>query len=205
MEEFLLYLVKTIGSLGYPGIFILMAMESTVIPLPSELIMPPAGYLASKNEMNIFLAIISGTLGSLAGAYINYYISYYFGRPFFLKYGRFFLLSEKKLRKIEDFFSRHGEVSVFTGRLLPVARHLISIPAGLAGMAHIKFSFYTILGAGLWVSVLTYIGYLIGENEELIKTYSARAGMGAIILSLIIILMYVIIQKKKHPRFRDGE
>ncbi|MFN3396522.1 MAG: DedA family protein [Thermodesulfovibrionales bacterium] len=203
MEEFLQYLVKTIGSLGYPGIFILMAMESTVIPLPSELIMPPAGYLVSKNEMNIFLAIISGTLGSLAGAYINYSVSYYLGRPFFLKYGRFFLLSEKKLRRIEDFFLRHGEVSVFTGRLLPVARHLISIPAGLAGMAHLKFSFYTILGAGLWVSVLTYIGYLIGENEELIKTYSSRAGVGAIILALIIILMYVIVQKRKHSQLRD--
>ncbi|MCX7794351.1 MAG: DedA family protein [Thermodesulfovibrionales bacterium] len=197
MEEFLQYLVKTIGALGYPGIFLLMAIESTVIPLPSELVMPPAGYLAAKNEMNIFGAIVSGTLGSLAGAYINYFISYYFGRPFFIRYGKYFFFSEKKLKKIENFFTSHGEISVFTGRLLPVARHLISIPAGLAGMNHVRFSFYTILGAGIWVSVLTYIGYFIGENEELIKKYSSQAGIGAVIFVLFIIAIYIIIQKKR--------
>lgn len=197
MEEFLQYLVKTIGALGYPGIFLLMAIESTVIPLPSEIIMPPAGYLASKNEMNIFLAIISGTLGSLAGAYVNYFISYYLGRPFFIKYGRYFFFTEKKLQKIETFFSKHGEISVFTGRLLPVARHLISIPAGLAGMNHFKFSLYTILGAAIWVTVLTYIGYFIGENEDLIKQYSSQAGIGAIIFAVVVILIYAILQKKR--------
>lgn len=197
MEEFLRYLVKTIGAMGYPGIFLLMAVESTVIPLPSELIMPPAGYLASKNEMNIFLVIISGTFGSLAGAYVNYFISYYLGRPFFIRYGRYLFFSEKKLQKIETFFSKHGEISVFTGRLLPVARHLISIPAGLAGMNRVRFSLYTILGAGIWVTVLTYIGYFIGEKEELIKKYSSQAAVGAIIFALAIILVYIIIQKKR--------
>lgn len=197
MEGFLQYLVKTIGAMGYPGIFLLMAIESTVIPLPSELIMPPAGYLASKNEMNIFLAIISGTLGSLAGSYVNYFISYYLGRTFLIKYGRYFFFTEKKLQKIEAFFSRHGEVSIFTGRLLPVARHLISIPAGLAGMNRLRFSLYTLLGAGLWVTVLTYIGYFIGENEVLIKQYSSQAGLGAIVFALAVIVVYIILQKKR--------
>ncbi len=195
MEQFLQYLVDTIGRLGYPGIFILMAIESTVVPLPSELVMPPAGYLASKNEMNIFLAIASGTLGSLAGAYVNYFVSRFLGKPLLIKYGKYIFISERKLKKIEDFFLRHGEVSVFTGRLLPVARHLISIPAGLAGMAHLRFSFYTVLGAGLWVSVLTYIGYLIGENEELIKEYSKEATLGAAIFAIVVIIIYTVLKR----------
>jgi membrane protein DedA with SNARE-associated domain len=202
MEKFLIYLTKTIGNLGYPGIFILMAMESTVIPLPSELIMPPAGYLASKKELNIFAVIAAGTLGSLAGAYVNYFFSRHLGRPLLIRYGRYVFINEKKLKKIEDFFIKHGEISVFTGRLLPVARHLISIPAGLAGMNELKFSLYTILGAGIWVSVLTYIGYLIGENEELIKEYSKEAAIGASIFAVVIIMLYAITHKFKGFRHK---
>lgn len=197
MGEFLRYLVKTIGSLGYPGIFLLMAIESTVVPIPSELIMPPAGYLASRNELNIFFTIASGTLGSLAGAYVNYFVSQYLGRPFLLKYGKYVFINEKKLKKVEDFFLRHGEISVFTGRLLPVARHLISIPAGLAGMPHHKFSIYTLLGAGIWVTILTYIGYFIGENDELLKKYSKEALAGVALFAIAVLIVYVIIQKKR--------
>ena len=166
MHELVDWLVTTIGALGYPGIFLLMAMESSVIPIPSELVMPPAGYLAQQGQMNMLIAILCGTVGSLAGAYVNYLTARYLGRPILLKYGKYVWITEEKFTKVERFFTDHGEVSIFVGRLLPVVRHLISLPAGLAGMNHIKFSLYTLAGAGLWVTILTYIGYFIGVNRD---------------------------------------
>src|SRR5512147_2332750 len=168
MNELVTWLVLTIGALGYPGIFLLMAMESSVIPIPSELVMPPAGYLAQQGQMNALIAILCGTFGSLVGAYVNYFAARHLGRPLVLKYGKYVWISEEKFSRVESFFLKHGEISTFIGRLLPVVRHLISLPAGLSGMNHLRFSLYTLLGAGIWVSVLTWIGYFIGENQELI-------------------------------------
>ncbi len=130
------WLLATILKLGYPGIFLLMAMESSVIPIPSELVMPPAGYWAVEGKMNLWLAILCGTAGSLVGAYANYYAAHYLGRPLILKYGKYVGITEEKFAKVETFFHKHGEISTFIGRLLPVVRHLISLPAGLAGMNH---------------------------------------------------------------------
>jgi membrane protein DedA with SNARE-associated domain len=190
------WLLQTIGAMGYPGIFLLMAMESSVIPIPSELVMPPAGYLAQQGQMNMFFAILCGTAGSLIGAYVNYFAAHYLGRPLLLKYGKYVFITEEKFAKVEGFFLRHGEVSTFIGRLLPVVRHLISLPAGLAGMNHLKFSLYTLLGAGLWVTVLTTIGYVIGSNQELIMKYSHHALFGVLILSSLIVLVYVKLQRR---------
>ncbi len=197
MHELINWLVQTIGALGYPGIFLLMAMESSVIPIPSELVMPPAGYLAQQGRMNMALAILSGTAGSLAGAYANYFAAHYLGRPLVLKYGKYVWITEEKFSKVETFFKDHGEVSTFIGRLLPVVRHLISLPAGLSGMNHVKFSLYTLLGAGLWVTVLTLIGYFIGTQEELVRRYSHQALIGAVVLSAGIIIVYVWVHRKK--------
>src|SRR5512144_2312617 len=187
MHELINWLVETIGALGYPGIFALMAMESSVIPIPSELVMPPAGYLAQQGQMNMLVVILCGTLGSLIGAYANYFAAHYLGRPLVLKYGKYVWIKEEKFAKVERFFKDHGEVSTFIGRLLPVVRHLISLPAGLAGMNHVKFSLYTLFGAGLWVTVLTFIGYFIGAKRDLIYKYSHQALIGAVILSVAII------------------
>ena len=165
MHELISWLVTTIGALGYPGIFILMAMESSVIPVPSELVMPPAGYLAQQGQMNVFIAILCGTLGSLVGAYANYFAARHLGRPLLLKYGKYVWISEQKFARVESFFLRHGEISTFIGRLLPVVRHLISLPAGLAGMNHLKFSLYTLLGAGIWVSTLGFAGSSTSRTE----------------------------------------
>jgi membrane protein DedA with SNARE-associated domain len=162
------WLLATILKLGYPGIFLLMAMESSVIPIPSELVMPPAGYLAQQGKMNMWLAILCGTVGSLAGAYAHYCAAHYLGRPLLLKYGKYVWITEQKFAKVETFFRSHGEISTFIGRLLPVIRHLISLPAGLAGMNHLKFSLYTLVGAGIWCTVLTLIGYIIGKEQALI-------------------------------------
>jgi membrane protein DedA with SNARE-associated domain len=197
MHELIDWLLITIGALGYPGIFLLMAMESSVIPIPSELVMPPAGYLAQQGQMNMLVAILCGTAGSLAGAYANYFAARYLGRPLLLKYGKYVWITEKKFAKVERFFRAHGEVSTFVGRLLPVVRDLISLPAGLSGMNHVKFSLYTLAGAGLWVTVLTCIGYFIGMNRELIMRYSHHALTGAIVLSAVIIVVYIRMQRKK--------
>lgn len=199
MHELVNWLLMTIGALGYPGIFLLMAMESSVIPVPSELIMPPAGYLAEQGQMNMAIVILCGTLGSLAGAYANYYAAHTLGRPLLLKYGKYVWITEEKFAKVETFFRDHGEVSTFIGRLLPVVRHLISLPAGLAGMNHWKFSLYTLLGAGLWVTVLSYIGYFIGANRELIMQYSHQALIAAVVLSVSIAALYVWNHRRKNP------
>jgi membrane protein DedA with SNARE-associated domain len=200
MEELISWLVATIGAMGYPGIFILMAMESSVIPIPSELVMPPAGYLAQQGQMNAFIAILCGTMGSLVGAYINYFAARHLGRPLVLKYGKYVWISEQKFARVESFFLRHGEISTFIGRLLPVVRHLISLPAGLSGMNHLRFSLYTLLGAGIWVSVLTWIGYFIGENQELIMRYSHKALIIVLACSAILVTVYTKLHRRRLAR-----
>src|SRR6266568_5708650 len=200
MHEAINWLVTTIGALGYPGIFLLMAMESSIIPIPSELVMPPAGYLVNQGLMSMPLAILCGTLGSLIGAYLNYFAAHYLGRPLLLKYGKYVWITEEKFAKVETFFHRHGEISTFIGRLLPVVRHLISLPAGLAGMHHGKFALYTLLGAGIWCTVLTLIGYVIGENQELIIRHSHHAVLGVVVFSAVLIAVYVWRHKRKSAR-----
>lgn len=190
-------LVDGVGAMGYPGIFFLMAMESSLFPIPSELVMPPAGYLAHQGLMNPWIAIFAGTTGSLAGAYANYYFARHVGRPLILKYGKYFLVPQEKFQRVETFFLRHGEISTFIGRLLPVIRHLISIPAGLSGMNHARFSAYTLLGAFLWCSILTWIGYAIGRNEELIVVHSRQAVTWVVAGSCLLVFAYVWYQRRK--------
>ncbi|KAB0664475.1 DedA family protein [Oryzomonas japonica] len=191
MHALIQWLLHTIGTMGYPGIFLLMLMESSVIPVPSELVMPPAGYLAFQGKMNLVAVILCGTLGSLVGAYANYFASRYLGRPLIIRYGKYVLIPPEKFERVERFFLQHGEISTFIGRLLPVVRHLISIPAGLSGMGHLRFSLYTLAGAGLWCSILAVIGYAIGENQQLIMQYSHRALAWVIGFSSILIAVYV--------------
>jgi len=201
MHQMIQWLLDTIGSLGYPGIFILMAMESSVIPVPSELVMPPAGYLAHQGEMNIWVAILCGTVGSLVGAYANYFVSQWLGRPLVLKYGRYVWISEEKFQRVERFFLDHGEISTFIGRLLPVVRHLISIPAGIAGMNHLRFTIYTLAGAAIWCTILAWIGYVIGREQALIMHYSRQAVVGVVIFSVILVAVYV---RRHRTRRREG-
>jgi len=183
--------------MGYTGIFLLMALESSVFPIPSELVMPPAGFLAQQGQMNMGLVILSGTLGSLVGAYANYFAARFLGRPLLLKYGRYVWITEEHFAKVEDYFRQHGEISTFIGRLLPVVRHLISLPAGLAGMNHLKFTLYTLLGAGIWVSVLSWIGYFIGQNQELILKYSHQAVLDVIAFSALLAGGYVWLHRRR--------
>lgn len=203
MHELVNWLVETIGAMGYTGIFLLMAMESSVFPIPSEVVMPPAGYLVQQGKMDMGLVILCGTFGSLAGAYANYFVARWLGRPLVIKYGKYVRITEEHFNRVERFFYRHGEISTFIGRLLPVVRHLISLPAGLANMNHVKFTLYTLFGAAIWVSILAWIGYFIGENQELIMRYSHQAVIGAIVFSVILAAVYVALHRRKNRNEGD--
>ncbi|WP_233709942.1 MULTISPECIES: DedA family protein [unclassified Helicobacter] len=170
MSQVISILTQLIGSFGYLGIFLLMGLESSFFPFPSEVIMIPAGYLASQREMHLLFAIVMGILGSLAGSLLNYYLAYKFGRSFLLKYGRFFFFTPKTLKKMEDFFYKHGEIGTFVGRLIPGVRQYISLPAGLAKMNLLRFCLFTTLGASIWVIILALFGYYLGiflQNHSL--------------------------------------
>ena len=177
------FIVETVGSLGYLGIFLMMFLESSFFPFPSEVVMIPAGYLAYKGEMNMFIAIAVGILGSLAGALFNYYLAVKFGRKFLIKYGKYFFIKEPTIVKMEEFFKSHGHISTFSGRLIPAVRQYISFPAGLARMNLFVFCIYTSLGAGIWVIILTLLGYFLGGNEALIKEY-----LHTIIIVILVLL-----------------
>jgi membrane protein DedA with SNARE-associated domain len=196
-------IVGYIGDMGYWGIFLLMFLESTFFPFPSEVIMIPAGYLAHKGEMNIYIIVVVGTVGSVAGALFNYYIAVYFGRKFILKYGKYFFIKEETLDKLEAFFTKHGELSTFNGRLIPGIRQLISLPAGLARMNIAKFSFYSALGAGIWVIVLVIIGYLLGSNEELISEYLRSATLIALVSVVFITIFYIVRNRRGKEILED--
>ena len=197
MYAFLNWLVDIIGSMGYPGIMFLMFIESTFIPLPSELVIPPAGYLISQNQMSWTGVIASGTLGSVLGAVFNYTIAMYLGRPFILKYGRYFGISQSHFIKGENFFLKHGNISTFIGRLILGVRHYISFPAGLCKMKIGKFCFYTALGAGIWVWILTYIGYFVGNNKEKIIEVSKQWSLYVIIACALLIALYILWHRRK--------
>jgi membrane protein DedA with SNARE-associated domain len=157
LSSIVTWIVNTVGHLGYPGIVVLMFLESSFFPFPSEVVIPPAGYLAARGEMSLSLVILSGILGSLLGALFNYWISLAMGRPFFQKYGRYLLVGEKTLTRVDRFFERHGHISTLIGRLLPGIRQYISLPAGMARMNLPLFLIFTALGAGLWVTVLALV------------------------------------------------
>lgn len=163
------WILATVGDWGYVGIFVLMALESTVLPVPSELVVIPAGYLAYQGQMSLALILLASTLGSLAGALVNYGFALLVGRPFLERYGRWFFVRPALLYRTDAFFLSHGAISTFTGRLIPGIRHLISLPAGLTRMPMRTFVFYTCLGAGIWSTILVAMGYLVGGNETLIQ------------------------------------
>jgi membrane protein DedA with SNARE-associated domain len=192
LTSFFHWLADTILALGYPGIVVLMAIESSILPLPSELVMPPAGYLAAKGQMNGVLAVAAGTLGSVIGALVNYGLALFIGEPLLRKYGKYVFVSGRSLDRSEAFFRRHGEISTLIGRLLPVVRHLISIPAGVSRMSLKRFILFTALGAGAWCAVLTYLGYLIGRHgervEAVIGDYVHHALLGYVLPAVVILV-----------------
>src|SRR5579883_1203270 len=162
---------------GYPVIGLMMAMESTILPLPSELIIPPAAHLAHTNPhggLSVLGIIVAGTLGSFIGATIMYWAARVAGRPLMLRYGRYALISPEKIEGAERWATHYGSMGIFISRLLPVVRHLIGIPAGVVQMNYRLFSIYTILGSCAWCGVLCYIGIKMGQDRELMRGEAHR-------------------------------
>ena len=194
-------------NMNYTNITLLMTIESSFIPFPSEIVIPPAAYVASKPEsdLNIFLVVLFGTLGAIIGALINYYLALWLGRPIIYKFadsklGHLLLLSSDKIKKAEDYFNDHGKVSTFIGRLVPGIRQLISIPAGLAKMNLGSFILYTTLGAGIWNCILAFIGYLAHGQADLINKYSHELSvivLGLVGLGAIWFIAKALIKRKK--------
>ncbi len=190
------------ANLNYFTVALLMAIESTFLPLPSEVVVPFAAYKAAQGDLNVFGVVLFGTIGALCGSLINYTLSYYLGRPIVYKFagsrlGHFLLLSKEKVEHAENYFIRNGKTSTFIGRLVPGVRHLISIPAGLAKMNLRDFMLFTFVGAGIWNIILAIIGYYLYEIREQIFPY-----LGHILLAMgAAFVIYLIIkgrlQKKK--------
>jgi membrane protein DedA with SNARE-associated domain len=188
-------------NLNYFTIALLMAIESTFLPLPSEIVIPFAAYKAGQGDLNIFIVVLMGTIGALTGSLINYTLAYYLGRPIVYKFagsrlGKVFLLSEEKIKNAEEYFIKNGKTSTFIGRLVPGVRHLISIPAGLAKMNLRDFMLYTFIGAGIWNIILAIIGYYLYAVREQIFPY-----IGHILLGVgLIFIIYLIIKARKNKK-----
>ena len=192
-----------LNNLTYPNIFLLMLLESTVVPVPSELVVAPAAYHAASGGLNVFLVILVATIGAAVGASINYVVALYVGRPVVYKFanskwGRMCLLNQEKVEKSESYFDKHGIVATLTGRLIPGIRHLISIPAGLARMNYWKFLLYTVIGAGVWHSILAALGWYLhavvpeDELDATIEKYNHYIVLGIIVIVVLVIAYFVI-------------
>ena len=197
IKEFAEYLVDLIFDWGYLGIFLLMLIESSFIPFPSEIVLIPAGYLISQEKMGFIPVMASALAGSLAGAFINYYFALLVGRKFLVRFGKYFFIKEQALLKMDLYFVKHGPISTFIGRLIPGIRQLISIPAGLAKMDIKLFTLFTVLGAGIWALILVLLGYFIGENQELIHEYLKQITIILMVILLLLGAWYVYYQKRK--------
>lgn len=200
------------SNMNYMSITALMAIESSFIPFPSEVVVPPAAAISIQpnSKLNIFLVVLFATLGAIIGALINYILSITLGRTIVYKFadsklGKILMLSSEKIINAEKYFNEHGAVSTLIGRLIPGIRQLISIPAGLARMPIIPFILYTALGAGIWNSVLAIIGYAVGDNMELIYHYSHEIAYIILALLILIITYYIVkyLIKKRRNKFHE--
>lgn len=199
LTEFLAeHLTNFINALGYPSVFLLMTAESMIFPLPSEVVMPFAGWLIASGDFTFFGVIFFSTLGSLFGSLLSYFIGQYGGRALIAKWGKYFLLNEADLNKAENFFQQKGELTIFVSRFIPIVRHLISVPAGLAKMNLLKFCVYTVIGAGLWNTFLAAVGFYLKNNWTKIMAYSEIVDLLMIALLLGAIVYFI----KKHFNHR---
>lgn len=196
-EQFTEYLIELMGQLDYLAIFLLMAAESSILPVPSELVMIPAGYLAATGKLDAWLALLAANAGSVAGSVGSYYLALWLGRPFLLRFGKYVLIDKAHLDKTEGFLRAHGEISIFTGRFLPGIRHLISLPAGLGRMHMGRFILYTLVGASMWNAVLLVLGYVIGENQAWVRDNMALVIWSAVALAAATVIGYIYWQRRR--------
>src|ERR1022692_2201714 len=193
---------------GYLGIIVLMAMESSIFPVPSEIVIPPAAFLAAQGKLSFTGVVLAGTLGSYLGAAITYWVSRLIGRPLIVRYGRFVFINRKKLERAEHWLNRYEAGGVFFARLLPVVRHLISIPAGIVRMNFKVFSFVTIVGSGIWCWILAYLGAkayrlepeLLSDPEKMIHFIKTQSYWIVLIVVLFAVLYLLTLRMMRPSR-----
>lgn len=188
VSNFAIYLIE---NLGYWGVFIGMTLESACIPIPSEVIMPLSGFVAYRGEMSFLWVVVVGVFANLVGSWIAYFVGLRGGRPFLEKYGKYFLISHKKLDMAHEWFEKYGHEAVLISRVLPVIRTFISLPAGIAEMDLKKFSVYTVAGSLPWCFALTYIGYMLGPNWHTIEGYFRYMDI-IIVVGVVVLAAYIV-------------
>lgn len=200
IQELLHWMVEVIHSWGYWGIFITTFMESTFVPLPSEVTVIPVGYLIQQGRFDAGLAFACTIAGTLSGSLFSYGLAYYLGRPLLLKYKRYLFMNDAKIKKMDGYFEKHGGVSIFICRFIPGIRHIISFPAGLAKMNLPVFCFFTGLGGGLWMTILLSLGYFIGEQQELLTSYLHEITLALFGFIAIVGLAYLVVYRASQTR-----
>ena len=188
---------------GYTGVFLMMTIESSFIPFPSEIVMVPAGYLAGSGQLSLVGCIAAGIAGSVMGAWINYGLSFYLGRTVLIQVLKYFLISESKLQKTEQFFEQHGAITTLIGRLIPGVRQLISVPAGLARMNFQQFTLFTSIGAGAWVTLLCVIGYLAGKNQQALEgvwAQNKKMVLGGVLIGAVLVVTAYIVRHYRRDK-----
>jgi membrane protein DedA with SNARE-associated domain len=196
------YATQFIQHFGYASVFVLMVMESMVLPVPSEAVMPFAGFLIAGKTFTFWQVVFFSTCGSIVGSLISYCAGYYGGMPFVKKFGRYILLDAHELAATEKYFKKRGDITILICRFIPVVRHIISIPAGTGKMNIIKFSIFTIIGAGLWNAFLAHVGFVLKSNWSEVMKYSHIIDIVVVLLLLALIGLYVmrhLKRKKQRP------
>lgn len=197
MEAFALWLVNFVHEVGYLGIFIAMGLGNVLVPIPVEAVMIPAGYLVEQHEMNFGIAMGAAIVGDVCGSLISFWLAFHFGRRALIAFGKHLFIGKDKIDMLDKFFLSHGEVSTLTGRLIPGLRHFMAFPAGLSHMDVRKFALYTGVGGGLWSGILMGVGFLIGDNKQLIKHYMPYVEVAVVIAVFAMIIVYIKRHRKK--------
>ncbi len=207
-EHIVNFITSLISSLGYAGITILMALESMIAPVPSEAVMPFAGFLIYEGKFSWIAVFFFSSIGSLIGSTLSYLMGFYGGKPFVKKFGKYLLLDLHHLELTENFFNRYGDRTIFISRFIPVVRHLISIPAGIGRMNYVRFSIYTIIGAGIWNTFLAYLGFFLKSQWWIVRKYSEIIDIFVIIFLLIflgiIFHRYIVLRNKLNSKEKEN-
>ncbi len=190
------FIVTTIEQLGYAGVFIAMLLESAGVPLPSEVIMPFAGYVAWEGKLTLIGVTIAGTLGCLAGSLVLYYIGAFGGRPLLDRYGKYILIRKSELDRADQWFAKHGEITVLVSRMLPIVRSFFSLPAGMTHMNITRFSLYTTLGSFVWCLALAYVGVLLGPRWSHVVRLFRYLNI-AVVIGVVILIIYLIYNRRR--------
>jgi membrane protein DedA with SNARE-associated domain len=190
-ELLAVHVTRFIDATGYASVSVFMLMESMVFPVPSEAVMPFAGFLIAEGRFTFFGVIFFSTLGSIAGSLVSYYMGAWGGKPFVNRFGKYFLLNQEDLDFTQKFFNRFGDLTIFASRFIPVVRHLISIPAGIGKMPLVKFCAYTIVGAGLWNSFLAVVGFKLRQNWEAVMKYSHVVDIAVVAILAMLLILFV--------------